>query len=64
MVSVLKTYLCVFCLAQHQGFLDAAFLQALLHLGGEVDEGPAAGDLKPEFFAVAFQEGSLLNDGP
>ena len=39
---------------QDQAFGDAAVSEALLHLGGDIDEGPAAGDLKPEFLAVAF----------
>ena len=44
------------CMAlhEHEPFLDAAFPEALLHLGGDVDEGPAAGDVEPEFLAVAF----------
>lgn len=39
---------------QDQAFGDAAVGEALLHLGGDIDEGPAAGDLKPEFLAKAF----------
>ena len=41
-------------IAEHESFLYAAFLKALLHLGGYVDEGPAAGDLEPEFLTIAF----------
>jgi hypothetical protein len=39
---------------QHEAFLDAAFLQAFIHLRGDVDEGSAARHLKPELFAIAF----------
>ena len=42
------------CLDQDQTFPDAAFFEALLYLGGDIDEGPTAGDLKPEFLAVAL----------
>ena len=42
------------CIDQEQTFTDAAVFEALLHLGGDIDEGPTAGDLKPEFLAVAF----------
>ncbi|VTR70089.1 hypothetical protein DESC_780278 [Desulfosarcina cetonica] len=39
---------------QHQALFDAAFVDALLNVGCDVDERPAGGDLEPEFFAVAF----------
>ena len=42
------------CIDQDQAFADAAVFEALAHLGGDIDEGPAAGDLKPEFLTVAF----------
>jgi hypothetical protein len=44
----------VFCLDQDQAFPDAAVFEALLYLGGDFDEGAAAGDLKPEFLTVAL----------
>ena len=36
----------------HEGdpFADAALPEAVLDLGGDVDEAPAGGDVKPEFF--------------
>jgi hypothetical protein len=40
--------------AEHQTLLNPTFLQAFLHLGGDVDKRPAGGHLKPKFFAVAF----------
>ncbi len=40
--------------AEKQSFADAAFPEALLHLRGDVEEGPAAGDAEPEFLAVAL----------
>jgi hypothetical protein len=41
--------------AKHETLFDAALLEALLHLRGDVEEGPAARDIKPEFFTIAFQ---------
>jgi hypothetical protein len=46
-------------ITQHEAFGDAAFPEALLHLGGDVDEGPAAGDLKPEFLAMGFHDHTM-----
>ena len=33
--------------AEYKSFGDAAFLQALLYVGGDVDEGPACRDMEP-----------------
>ena len=35
---------------------DAALAEALLHLGRDVDEGPAGGHVEPEFFAEGFHD--------
>lgn len=39
---------------EHEAILDTALVDALLDIGGDVDEGASGGDLEPEFFAVAF----------
>jgi hypothetical protein len=42
------------CINECQTLLNPALLQARLHLGGNVNEGPARRHLKPELFAKAF----------
>ena len=32
---------------EHEAIFDPAFVDALLHVAGDVDEGPAGGDFKP-----------------
>lgn len=38
---------------EHEAFLDAALVNALLHLAGDVDEGPPGGH-EPEFLSIAL----------
>jgi len=47
----------VHSVAQDQTLFDAAFPEALFHLRGDVDQGPAPGDLKPQFLAIALHSG-------
>ena len=44
------------CIAftRHEALADAALAQRGFHLRRDVDEAAAAGDVEPEFFAVAF----------
>jgi hypothetical protein len=40
--------------AQNQALFDAALPQTFFNFRGYVDKGAPGGDLKPQFFAVAF----------
>ena len=46
---------------EHETIFDATFVDTLLHVGGDVNEGPSGGDFEPEFFAIAFHCRILLN---
>lgn len=46
---------------EHETIFYSAFVDALLHVGGDVEEGASGGDLEPEFFAIAFHCRILLN---
>ena len=39
---------------QHETFYNSAFIDALLDVAGDVDEGPAGGDFEPALLAVTF----------
>jgi hypothetical protein len=39
---------------EHQTLGNPALIDALLDIGGDVDEGPAGGHIEPELFSVAF----------
>ena len=39
---------------EYETFRDPAFIDALLDIRGDIDEGPSGGDVEPQFFAVAF----------
>lgn len=39
---------------EHESFFNDAFVYALLHLAGDVDEGTASGHVEHEFFPEAF----------
>jgi hypothetical protein len=45
---------------QCQSFLYAAFAQALLDLGRDVDEFPAPRDVEPQFLSVALHTNRIL----
>ena len=38
---------------QHEAILNPAFIDAMLDIGCDVDEGTPGGDLEPQFFSVA-----------
>src|SRR3972149_712401 len=44
---------------QAEAFLDTAFAQALLDLGGYVDQFPALRKFEPQLLAIGFHAGSL-----
>jgi hypothetical protein len=39
---------------EYQAILNSAVVNTLLHIRGDVDEGPSGGHVEPEFFAEAF----------
>jgi len=39
---------------QHQPFADAALLQTLLDLRGDIDQPAPVGNVEPQFFAIGF----------
>jgi len=47
-------------LHQYESFGYSAIPEALFHMGGNVNECPACGCSKPEFFAIRFHGASLL----
>ena len=39
---------------EHEAIFDPAFVDALLNIGGDVDEGASGGHVEPEFFSITF----------
>ncbi len=43
---------------QGEAFLDFTFLQAVLHLRGDIDKSPAGRDFKSKLFPIEFHPGT------
>jgi hypothetical protein len=44
---------------QNESFSYSTLPQALFYLGSNVDEGPAGGHFKPEFFTITFHHHTI-----
>ena len=47
--------------AEHQAFGYAAFVDAFLNIGCDIDESPAGRYVEPQLFSVTFQNSLLIS---